>query len=145
MGGGCCRRARTRPCGCGTWPAGWSCGGWRGPGGRVYGVGFCPAGRHAVSASADGTARLWDLAGGREVRCFQGHREGVVAVVVAGDGRRLLTGSWDKTARLWDVDTGKEVRTLAGHRDSVWGVALSPDGRQALTASFDRTVRLWDV
>jgi WD40 repeat protein len=69
-------------------------------------------GRWLVTGDLDRTARLWELASGREVRGFQGHTQVVTAVALSSDGKWLVTGSGDKTARLWELSSGKEVRAF---------------------------------
>jgi len=46
----------------------------------VYAVAVTPDGRRAVSASADGTLRLWDLESGQTIRKLEGHTNSVNAV-----------------------------------------------------------------
>jgi hypothetical protein len=111
----------------------------------VFSVAYAPDGSTALTGSVDKTARLWDVATGKELRQFVGHGGSIWSVAYAPNGRTILTGSRDKTARLWDAQSGKELRCFDGHTDSVWGVAYSPDGHTVLTGSFDKTVRLWDV
>ncbi|WP_326746614.1 trypsin-like peptidase domain-containing protein [Streptomyces virginiae] len=111
----------------------------------VASVAFSPDGRTLATASADKTARLWDVAAGRRRAVLRGHTDEVWAVAYSPDGRTLLTGSTDKTARLWDTATGVTRTILRGHTGPVWAVAFSPDGRTLATASDDKTARLWDV
>jgi WD40 repeat protein/serine/threonine protein kinase len=103
------------------------------------------AGNRAVSAGADGTARVWSLDSQREERVLAGHTQPVLAVSVSRDGKRALTGSADKTARLWDLNNGGQIRALNGHNAQVRAVALTPDGRWAVTCSDDRSVRQWNA
>jgi WD40 repeat protein len=68
----------------------------------VCGVAFSPDGRLLATASADGTARLWDPATGQHQRTLTGHTNAVLGVAFSPDGRLLATAGDDGTMRLWD-------------------------------------------
>src|SRR5262249_23068791 len=106
---------------------------------------FSRDGRTALTCSWDKTARLWDVASGRELRTLRGHEDGVVSAQFSPDGTLALTASDDRTARLWDLARGKELRILRGHDNALGGAQFSPDGKMVLTVSDDKTARLWDV
>jgi WD40 repeat protein len=115
-------------------------------------VAFLPGARQFVSAGADGTVRLWDLASRAELRRFNGHTGAVEGVAISPGGDYLLSCSQDKTIRLWKVATGQEIRRYLGHGGWVYGVAFSPDGKLALSAGTrwggtagDDFPRLWNV
>jgi WD40 repeat protein/transcriptional regulator with XRE-family HTH domain len=111
----------------------------------IWDVEFLPDGKTMVTTSSDKTARLWDVATGKELRTFSGHTADVESAAFSPDGKTMVTCSVDKTARLWDVATGKELRVFSGHADQIWGAAYSPDGKYVLTGSVDKTARLWDA
>ncbi len=90
-------------------------------------------------------AHVWELAGGRLLRTFTGHRQRVTALCLGTGGRHFLSGSRDHTHRLWDVAAGECVRVFTGHSEGVSAVALSADGRQAFSGSESGTVKVWDV
>ncbi len=109
----------------------------------VSSVAFSPDGQKLVTASRDGTARIWDLQG-NEIAVLPGHQDEVSSVAFSPDGQKLVTASGDGTARIWDL-RGNEIALLQGHQDGVNSVAFSPDGQKLVTASGDRTTRIWDL
>jgi WD40 repeat protein/predicted Ser/Thr protein kinase len=106
---------------------------------------FSPDGGRLVTASRDGTVRVWEAATGREVRTLGRHTGGAFTAVFSPDGTRIASGGQDRSVRLWDAATGDELIRLPGHASYVYGLAFSPDGRTLASASGDYTVRLWDT
>jgi WD40 repeat protein len=115
-----------------------------GHGAAVWSIAPSRDGRHVVTASDDGTARIWDVRT-RVGLALEGHTEPVNFAIFSGDGRSVVTASNDRTARIWDVRTGKQKAVLGGHTSRVLTAVFSPDGAQVLTASADDTARLWNV
>jgi WD40 repeat protein len=113
--------------------------------GSVNSVAFSPDGTRLVSASTDGTVKVWATKVGPPSLPFRGHAKGILSLSFSPDGRRLASASADQTVRIWDVTTGQEVLPLRGHKDAVWGVAFSPDGARLASAAADSTARVWDA
>jgi hypothetical protein len=65
-----------------------------------------PDGQRVVSASADGSLKVWDLARGRAEATLEGHASGVNACAVMPDGQRVVSASDDRTLKMWDLQTG---------------------------------------
>jgi RNA polymerase sigma factor (sigma-70 family) len=108
----------------------------------VTSVAFSEDGLMLATGSQDRTARLWNLAGGKEVRLIQ-HDAPVTAVFLSPDGKRLVTGSERKPARMWDAETGKEIEAF-GDGDATGILALSGDGNW-LATSQEKRVHIWNV
>lgn len=106
---------------------------------------FVPHGDQAVTASADETARLWDVKTGRELRQYLGHTGPVYCLAVSADGRTLVTGAQDNSVRVWDIPLAKPILRVAGHDTSASGISLSPDGRFLVSTGGDRAVRFWET
>ncbi|OHV39566.1 MULTISPECIES: WD40 repeat domain-containing serine/threonine protein kinase [Pseudofrankia] len=132
--------------------------------GQVTSVAFAPDGRMLATASVDGTARVWRLAGETDTGAsplgepLRGHEGRVLAVAYSPDGRALATAGGDHTARLWlRAATGSEARPAVdghgyhplgiahGHSDQVTSVAFARGGRLLATGGLDGTARLWQL
>ena len=109
------------------------------------GVAVSPDGRWVVSASRDGTAKVWDAHTGREVLTFRGHRAALTGVAWQPRGKRVVSTSWDGTARVWDPVTGAEVLPpLDGGAGPVYGLSFTRDGSALATGHHKGSVRVWD-
>jgi WD40 repeat protein len=111
----------------------------------LTGVDFSPDGRLLATGCFDGTARLWDIGTGREVRKFNVGKSFVLLLDFSPDGRYLVTPNMDGMVKVWNVATGQMLFALEGHTDWVYCAAFSPDGKTIATSSRDKTVRLWDA
>lgn len=103
----------------------------------------------AMSASWDGTCRVWDLTRLELERELDGHgsQDCNAVAICERTGKLGASASNDRTVAVWDLDSGAMLRRLAGHSDIVVGVALRVGwaGRFAvLSAAWDGTVRLFD-
>jgi WD40 repeat protein len=114
-------------------------------GGTVYTAAYSRDGRLIVTASMDGTARVWDASSGKLQATLSGHSGPVNDAAFAPDGRLVVTASDDGTARVWEAMSGKLLATLSGPGVEMRKAVFSPDGKRIATASADETPRLWDA
>jgi WD40 repeat protein/serine/threonine protein kinase len=112
---------------------------------RVRTIAYSPDGQRLVTASYDGTARVWDASTGRQLLVLRGHTAQVISAAFSPDGHSIATAAFDGTARIWDAASGRPLSILRTHADRLRFVAFSPDGQRLATASYDRTARIWDV
>jgi WD40 repeat protein len=119
-----------------------------------------PDGSYLVTASLDGTARIWHAS---EAPGYGTVFRGAGPVATASfspDGRYVLAANaqayqkddWDSFATIWETATGKRVAVLGGQdrpgasqhvKKGLGGVRVaqfSPDGKRVLTVSDDRFV-----
>jgi hypothetical protein len=106
---------------------------------------FSPGGRRLVTASHDGTARVWEVPSGKALTSPLKHKGRVFHAAFSPGGRRLVIASLDGTARVWDAASGQPLTPPLRHQGGVAKAAFSPDGRRLVTASYDKTARVWDA
>ncbi|QDV51874.1 c-type cytochrome domain-containing protein [Gimesia fumaroli] len=117
--------------------------------GKVNSVRFSSDGKWLITSSGTtglfGQADIWDVATGKKLKEFVGHRDVLYAAQISPDKKTLATGSYDQNIILWDVATGKQIRLLTGHNGAVFDLAFSPDSSTLASASADSTVKVWQI
>lgn len=111
----------------------------------VLNMAYSPDGKTLVTASEDGTVKLWDTATNQVTATLTGHEGPVRAVAFSPNGKYLVTGSQDKTAIVWDLSNNSKKYTLSGQSATITSVAFNPDGNSLATGSDDQTVYLWKM
>jgi WD40 repeat protein len=102
----------------------------------INSVALSPDGRFVVTASADGTARVWDAATGASRGELRGHTGSVNSAAFSPDGKLIVTAGSDATVRLWDAGGLAFVRMIGGtFPKPVSSAEYSPDGRWIVVAS----------
>lgn len=112
--------------------------------GQVTAVALTPDLQRAVSASRDGTVRVWNVPLEQESKKLEvGLPVHCLALTKAEN--EVLIGADDRSIRLWKWDAGQDVKRLEGHTSAVLGIAVSADGQRAASASADQAVCVWDL
>lgn len=129
-------------------------------------------GTQIVTASEDGTARVWEVKSrGKKTTLhdrwqitvrnkpfpfpfdFDWHGRkhpsmtGAAFITGGGDGRQspfVITSNEDGKVQVWDLETGTVVFELQGHLGRVNSAAYNPTRRLVVTAGEDDTARIWE-
>jgi WD40 repeat protein len=89
----------------------------------VVRLAFTPDGARLASADREGTIRIWDVAGGHELRKLEvGRWPSIVAI--SPNGRWLAAAGGNGPLQVWSVATGKRVLELPFEAPA----AFTPDG-----------------
>jgi len=104
-------------------------------------------GQFALSASWDGSLRLWDLNFGTTTRRFIGHGKDVLSVAFSVDNRQIVSGSRDRTIKLWNTLGECKYSIDYAHNDWVSCVRFSPNTQNPIivSAGWDKTVKVWNL
>lgn len=106
---------------------------------------FNTAGDRVLTASDDGTARLWDVDNPAvPLQTFREHGDWISSAVFNVAGDRVLTASADGNAWLWDVNNGETpLRTFKGDGVVVRSAVFNTAGDRVLIAFLD-VAQIWD-
>lgn len=103
--------------------------------GGVAGLAIFADGHRVISASLDGTLKIWDLATGSELRTLRGHAGSVLSVAVTADGHLAVSASSDGMLKVWNLESGAELYSLDTQNRRLRTVVLTPSGDVAVSQS----------
>ena len=119
-------------------------------------ISFNMDGSRVLTASRDGTARLWNPLTGQVLSRLSHEyphnkmaRElgygSVLKARMSLDGARIVTIPGGKNAAvIWDTKSASELFRIT-HKDWIHDVVFSPDGSRMATGSADGTIGIWKV
>jgi eukaryotic-like serine/threonine-protein kinase len=105
---------------------------------------FSPSGERAITASFDGTARVYETGSGKPIAPPLRHSGLVTAAKFSPDGMRLLTAGADGTVRVWSL--WPEAQTIVpGGEENVRLVGTVADGGALLVQPEHDSLEVWDT
>ncbi len=101
----------------------------------VSDVAFSADGLTLLTASADTSARVWQIESDTGIRDLPPHRQGVRSATFSKDGRQVLTAGEDSRAWIWDVDRSRIVATFGSDERPVTCAIFSPNDQMVVTVT----------
>ncbi|KAF8252131.1 WD40 repeat-like protein [Wilcoxina mikolae CBS 423.85] len=112
----------------------------------VRDLSFSPTDAKFITASDDGTLRVWNFNEGVEERTMTGHGWDVKSVDWHPIKGLIVSGSKDHLVKLWDPRTAQCLTTLHGHKSTISKSLFQPTrGDLLATCARDQTCRIFDL
>jgi serine/threonine protein kinase len=96
-----------------------------------------------ISASADKTVRLWDMASKTSKAVLEGHQSYVNMLRV--DGSQVWSADANKTILVWDLLQQAPVQQINGFETDIWRFIVRPNGQIVTVGGTQPLVRLWQI
>ncbi|KYR00016.1 WD40 repeat-containing protein [Tieghemostelium lacteum] len=117
--------------------------------GSVTCGGFTCDGKQVITASEDGTMRIWNPKDATTIFNFQnyGFHESLISCLsVQKNTNLVLTAGDDTFACLSNIKSGKVINRLKGHTTSISAVSFSNSNVNfCVTGGMDGSCKVWDI
>lgn len=105
---------------------------------------FDSTGKRILTASDDGTARVWDAETGKAISPPLEHGTAIKYAVLTPNGKYAVTAGMDGALKCWDVALGS-VSFSASLSVQFTGIALTQDGSKVAVCGAAGRVRIWEL
>jgi chromosome segregation ATPase len=94
-----------------------------------------------VSASLDGTLKMWDMNESKLLKSWDAHPGGAAAIAIANDGVMVSTGK-DRKVKIWDA-AGNAAGEMPALEEAGQEVAITVDSQHVVSGDWLGNVRVW--
>lgn len=118
----------------------------KGHSGPIQDVAFANQGTTLVSASRDGSIKLWKSRPKADRVALRATKAAAAQFsALSPDLQTLAYATGGGEVVLFDLETGEELRAIKCHRLVPLAMGFASDGRTLATGSFDDAVKIWNV
>lgn len=106
---------------------------------------FAPSGEQLVTASADGSALLWNIAARTHATLGDKDSAGLCCARFDPAGSSIAVASRSGAVRVFRSTSGELIATLAGATSEIRSIAFDATGETLFAASQDGKLRAWNA
>lgn len=111
----------------------------------LYGGSYSPEGKRFAFGCADNSARVFDVAGGKETLKIDHHSDWVFATAFSRDGKHLITLGRDGAIKLTEAATGSFIDDIGKNYGELKVMVLRPKEDQVAIGGDERVPRLYKI
>lgn len=112
---------------------------------RIVAVTFSPDGKWIVSASEDGTVKIWIRQGGKLIKTIITDHFQVYSLALSPDGKSFATGGFDAKVRIWSFGSGRLLQTIHENTFKILSLGFNHDGSRIVSGGANKSPKIWDV
>lgn len=119
---------------------------------EITSVLFSPKGDMIVSASLDGSVKIWNPVSKSLAQTFFAPEKarGFLSIAMSADSQYLAAGlntlvGEDNGIEVWDVASKKLLKSLPGHKASVTSISFDRDARLLVSGDSEGNIAVWDL
>lgn len=99
-------------------------------------------GRSLIKGKFGTKIKRWDIATGKTLMDYSGHKKGVLCYDLSKDGKRLLTGGGDGKIVVWNFETGDSLTVINSYREPIFDIHFNSDETKVISSSWDGSLKV---
>ncbi|MCK4817169.1 hypothetical protein KA005_15475, partial [bacterium] len=111
----------------------------------ISGLAFTSDGSHLITASWDGSVKLWDMSSYEIVKNILRQKERIRSIALSPDDLYVHVGLHSGIIRSISIQNTRNKSEVSAHSDIVSALAVNPSGEYLASGSWDRTIKIWNV
>jgi WD40 repeat protein len=111
----------------------------------ISGLAIIDEAQKILTASYDGTCRLWNLTSYDAEKTIVKQKERIRSMATTLDGECVFLGFQSGKIKRINIGNVRVKAELAGHTDIVSALSVDPTGQYIASASWDRTLKIWSL
>jgi WD40 repeat protein/serine/threonine protein kinase len=112
-------------------------------GGQVFGAHFISGDRQLLTASGDGTARIWSASTGGLERAFSTGSSFLIDAAIDAERGWLVASAGDGSLRFWSLASQRLIWSVHAHRGTATGIHL--EGAAVISRGWNADISRWEL